>query len=67
MPGCLMRPIECDKWGVSQYKMYPDCLYMANKQILQIENSWCMKDFGPILDINGPYFDLKLVVFKFED
>ena len=64
MLGCLMRPIEFDKWGVSQSKVYADCLYMANKQILQIENSRCMKDFRPILDINDPYFDLKLVAFK---
>ena len=49
---------------MSQNKVYADCLYMTKKQILQIENSRCIKDFGPILDINDPYFDLKLVAFS---
>ena len=64
MLGCLMRPIEFDKWGVSQATLYADCLYMANKQILQIENSRCIKDFWPILDKDDPYFDMKLVALK---
>ena len=61
-----MRPIEFDIWGVSQATLYADCLYMANKHILQIENTRCIKDFQPILDINYPYFNLKLVTFKFD-
>ena len=43
---------------------YAGYLYIANKQILQIENSRYTKHFGPILDINDPYFDLKFMAFK---
>ena len=46
------------------FKMSADYMQMTNKQILQIENSRCIKDFGPSLVINDPYFDLKLVAFK---
>ena len=52
---------------MSQSKVYIDCLYMTNKQILQIENSRCIKDFWPNLLTNDTYFDLRLVAFKFDD
>ena len=65
-----INPIEFDYEGFLKFlifKVFTEYMHMTNKQILQIENSRCIKDFGPILDINYPYFDLKLVAFKFED